>query len=147
MNEPHYANFWWRLLAVIVDSLILMVPSCLVGLVLGVMAAIVVGEDADAASNLISGLGNLAGIVMSWLYYALLESSPMQATLGKKICGLRVTDLNGERLSFGRATGRFFARIVSGIPCMIGYLFPFFTEKKQALHDMIAGTLVIRPES
>jgi uncharacterized RDD family membrane protein YckC len=76
-----------------------------------------------------------------------LESSPMQATLGKKICGLRVTDLNGERLSFGRATGRFFARIVSGIPCMIGYLFPFFTEKKQALHDMIAGTLVIRPES
>jgi uncharacterized RDD family membrane protein YckC len=76
-----------------------------------------------------------------------LESSPMQATLGKKICGLRVTDLNGERLSFGRATGRFFARIVSSIPCMIGYLFPFFTEKKQALHDMIAGTLVIRPES
>ena len=82
--------------------------------------------------------------VLNWLYYALLESSAWQATLGKKALGLEVTDMQGARISFGRATGRFFAKIISSIILCIGFIMIGFTEKKQGLHDMIAGTLVIR---
>jgi uncharacterized RDD family membrane protein YckC len=82
--------------------------------------------------------------VLNWLYYALLESSAWQATLGKKALGLEVTDMEGRRISFGRATGRFFAKIISALILWIGFIMAGFTEKKQALHDMIAGTLVIR---
>ena len=83
-------------------------------------------------------------LVLSWLYYALLESSSWQGTLGKKALGLEVTDLAGSRISFGRATGRYFARWISVMTVGIGYIMAGFTEKKQALHDIIAGTLVIR---
>ena len=84
-------------------------------------------------------------MVVSWLYFALLESSPKQATLGKMALGIKVTDLDGNRISFGRATGRFFAKIISGVILMIGYIMAAFTAKKQALHDIIASTLVIKP--
>jgi uncharacterized RDD family membrane protein YckC len=74
-----------------------------------------------------------------------MESSVRQATFGKSVMSLRVTDDGGQRISFGRATGRFFAKIVSGmVPLLIGYIMAAFTEKKQALHDLIAGTLVLR---
>jgi uncharacterized RDD family membrane protein YckC len=72
-----------------------------------------------------------------------MESSPLQATIGKLAVGLRVTDLQGQRISFGRATGRFFAKWLSGAILLIGYLMAGFTEKKQALHDRIAGCLVL----
>jgi uncharacterized RDD family membrane protein YckC len=86
----------------------------------------------------------LLRMVLNWLYYSLLESSAWQATLGKKALGLEVTDLDGNRISFGRATGRFFAKFISSIILGIGYIMAGFTEKKQALHDILAGTLVIR---
>jgi uncharacterized RDD family membrane protein YckC len=74
-----------------------------------------------------------------------MESSARQATLGKMALSLRVTDTNGARLTFGHATGRHFAKIVTGfIPLGIGWMMAGFTAKKQALHDMIAGTLVYR---
>jgi uncharacterized RDD family membrane protein YckC len=82
-------------------------------------------------------------IVALWLYYALMESSSKQATLGKLALGIVVTDLNGNRISFGRATGRYFGKIVSGMIFAIGYIMAGFTEKKQALHDMIASCLVV----
>ncbi len=88
----------------------------------------------------------LVGLVLEWLYYSLMESSAWQGTLGKKALGLRVTDLQGNRVSFGRATGRFFARIISSFTLLIGYIMAGFTEKKQALHDIIASCLVIRQE-
>jgi uncharacterized RDD family membrane protein YckC len=78
------------------------------------------------------------------LYYSLMESSPWQATLGKRALGLQVTDLHGNRISFGRATGRYFAKIVSGLTLSIGYLMAGFTRRKQALHDIISECLVIR---
>jgi uncharacterized RDD family membrane protein YckC len=86
----------------------------------------------------------LIALVLDWLYYTLLESSVWQGTLGKKALGLEVTDLGGRRVSFGRATGRFFARIISGLTLGIGFIMAGFTERKQALHDIIAGCLVIR---
>jgi len=80
----------------------------------------------------------------SWLYEALLESSSYQATLGKMIFGMKVTDLNGHRISFGRATGRHFAKWLSTMILCIGYIMVGFTERKQGLHDLLAGTLVRR---
>ena len=82
----------------------------------------------------------LISAVLKWLYYALLESSSWQATVGKKALGLEVTDLEGRRISFGRATGGFFGKIISAMILYIGFIMAGFTEKKQALHDMMAGT-------
>jgi uncharacterized RDD family membrane protein YckC len=84
-------------------------------------------------------------IVMMWLYYAWMESSRYQGTLGKMALGLIVTDLEGRPVTFARASGRYFAKIITGfIPLGIGYAMAGFTEKKQALHDIIAGCLVLR---
>ena len=85
------------------------------------------------------------GIALQWLYYAYLESGEKQATWGKQMLGLYVTDLSGNRTSFARASGRFFAKIITGmIPLGIGYIMAGFTERRQALHDMIASCLVLR---
>jgi len=73
-----------------------------------------------------------------------MESSESQATLGKRAVSIKVTDMNGNRISFGRATGRDFAKIISGLPLFIGFMMAGWTSKKQALHDMIAETLVIK---
>jgi uncharacterized RDD family membrane protein YckC len=87
----------------------------------------------------------LISILIQWLYHAYLESGEKQATWGKQALGIYVTDLMGNRVTFGRASGRFFAKIVTGmIPLGIGYIMAGFTERKQALHDMMAGSLVLR---
>ncbi|GFK92601.1 hypothetical protein NNJEOMEG_00426 [Fundidesulfovibrio magnetotacticus] len=78
-----------------------------------------------------------------WLYYALQESSPVQATLGKRIMGLKVMDLEGRRISFGRATGRYAAKLLSGGLLLLGYAMILFTKKRQGLHDLLAGTVVV----
>lgn len=83
-------------------------------------------------------------VIIEWLYYALMETSSKQATLGKMALGLKVTDLNGNRIKFGKATGRYFGKILSGLFFMIGYIMAGFTEKKQALHDILANCLVVR---
>ena len=84
------------------------------------------------------------GMAISWLYEALLESSPHQATLGKMALGIMVTDLDGDRVSFGRATGRFFAKYISALAVGVGFLMVIWRQKKQGLHDEIAATLVVR---
>ena len=84
-----------------------------------------------------------AGVALPWFYWALLESSSRQATLGKMALGIIVTDMDRNRISFVRATGRHFAKIISGIIFCVGYLMAGFTEKKQALHDIMAGCLVV----
>jgi len=148
-----YAGFWLRLVAAIIDGLILY----FVGMILFLPFAASMGMG---MRGMMTGRPpNLEGLlpllhamiritllrtVLHWLYYSLLESSAWQATLGKKALGLEVTDLDGNRISFGRATGRFFAKIISSIILFIGYIMAGFTEKKQALHDILAGTLVIR---
>jgi uncharacterized RDD family membrane protein YckC len=86
----------------------------------------------------------LGMLVLSWLYDALLTSSSKQGTLGKMALRLKVTDRHGERLSFGHATGRFFAKFINQFTLGIGWLLAGFTARKQALHDFIAGTYVIR---
>lgn len=89
-------------------------------------------------------VGAALGFSGSWLYESWMESSSRQATLGKMIFNMKVTDLNGNRISFARASGRHFAKYLSGLILGIGYIMAGFTDRKQALHDMIAGTLVRR---
>jgi len=151
-----YAGFWLRLVAYIIDGIILDivigVPLIAILVGSGVLAGLsAAGNDQSpqaAIAMLFSGfflIAILIALVVIWLYSAYLESSVWKATVGKKALGLIVTDLEGQRLTFGRATGRFFAKVVSGfIPFAIGFIMAGFTEKKQALHDMIAGTLVLR---
>ena len=152
-----YGGFWLRFVAVLIDGLILGIPMGLVALIFfamfggfGLMMRRHVGDPRMAAA--VIGpifLGFLLVmfffIAVQWLYFAGMQSSDRQATFGKAAMSLRVTDLEGRRLSFGHATGRFFSKFITGlIPLGIGYIMAGFTEKKQALHDMIAGTLVIR---
>lgn len=80
-----------------------------------------------------------------WLYFAGLESSPLQSTLSGRILGLRVTDLDGEPVSFNRATLRYFAMYFSALtPLAIGYLMAFWTKRRQTLHDYVSSTLVLK---
>jgi uncharacterized RDD family membrane protein YckC len=156
-----YAGFWVRFAAYLIDGLILGIPFGLLVVVsiflLGGFGLVMRGSSANpvdpsAAAAAVAGpivLGIIFGwlflLVITWLYFAGMESSERQATFGKSVMSLRVTNLEGQRLSFGHATGRFFAKIVSGmIPLAIGYIMAGFTAKKQALHDLIAGTLVLQ---
>ena len=122
-----YGGFWIRLVAAIIDGILLAIVQFVIRLVI----------DDTTATSLIS-------TVIGWLYYAGMESSANQATLGKRALGLQVTDLSGNRIGFGRATGRYFAKIISALILLIGFFMIGFTEKKQGLHDMIAGTLVVK---
>ena len=140
-----YAGFWWRVLAYFIDVIILQIAVSIVTGVLGLGAgagmAMLGGEQQSIfTTTLLISLS--ISLVMNWLYFALMESSSMQATVGKLAVGVVVTDLEGNRISFGRATGRYFAKILSGIILLIGYIMVAFTERKQGLHDMVAGTLV-----
>lgn len=135
-----YAGFWKRLVAMAIDFVILIVLSASLGGVVGMVYGAISGSpDLKAAE----AMGNFVGIVVWWLYYAFLESSSKQATLGKMALGIQVVDQQGGRISFGRATGRHFAKVISGMILLIGYLMAGFTAKKQALHDMMAGCLVV----
>ena len=85
----------------------------------------------------------MINMICGWLYLALSESSTKQATLGKMAMGIKVTDLHGDRISLGRASGRCLAKIVSTVIVLIGYLMIAFTRRKQGLHDIMAGCLVV----
>lgn len=147
-----YAGFWLRFVALIIDAIVLGFAGFIVTLPFAASAGlrdIFRGHPPTSPEELFPLMHvlfriALIRIAINWLYYALFESSAWQATLGKKALGLEVTDLNGNRISFGRATGRFFGKIVSSLILFIGFLMAGFTEKKQALHDMMAGCLVIR---
>jgi uncharacterized RDD family membrane protein YckC len=103
------------------------------------------GADPDSPLMPAVNIGlNGFQILVTWLYHAFCESSSWQGTIGKKVLGLRVTDLNGNEISFGRATGRYFGTILSGMICGIGFLMVAFSERKQGLHDMLASTLVLK---
>ncbi|MGH9675496.1 MAG: RDD family protein [Candidatus Acidiferrum sp.] len=151
-----YAGFWLRFVAYIIDGLIMGV--CFVAIAVALLFLTGMGSLLDkfhpgadpsefgallGVTFIFSFLG--IAVVGSWLYHAYLESSDWQATVGKRVLNLKVTDMQGQPISFGRASGRFFAKIITSmIPLGIGYIIAGFTERKQAIHDMIANCLVLR---
>lgn len=108
------------------------------------MAGFVLEISGVKDPDVLAGFGAVAGIVAGWLYYALMESSPKQATLGKMACGFVVTNLEGGRISFGQATGRYFGMIISFLILGIGFLMCSWTERRQCLHDLFAGCLMFK---
>ena len=134
-----YGGFWIRFAAYLIDGVVLSIVGVVIGAIFGVIVG-VSGGGVDSAR--FGGYG--IGIVLAWLYFAFMESSERGATLGKMALGLRVVTEQGQRLSFANATGRYFAKFVSAIILGIGFIMIAFTDRKRALHDMIAGTLVIK---
>jgi uncharacterized RDD family membrane protein YckC len=150
VTQFRYAGFWRRFVAMIIDGivfsplfLIFFTGSGLVGVITGAAG----GRDMEGVGGALFGLGIFAGILVlvagNWLYHTMMETSRHQATLGKMALGIKVTDLNGNRISFARANGRFFGKLLSGAIMNIGYLMAAFTVQKQALHDILAGCLVV----
>lgn len=153
-----YASFGARFVALLIDSVIVgcinfIVVAPIMGVLgLGVASQVQDGQpiSEEQAVGMIAGL--MAGIfsamlavwIISLLYFAIMESSKAQASVGKMAMGIKVTDLDGNRVSFGKAFLRSIGKVLSQMIMYIGYLMAAFTEKKQGLHDIIAGTLVVK---
>ena len=153
-----YAGIGQRFLAALIDGIILGIPIGILSSVLSAMMAVRVihrtgGKDtsfnpgmaADAIGTFLAGFGMIMTIssLLTWAYFAIMESYGWQGTVGKKIMGIQVTDLNEARISVGRATARLVVKACLSGWFLIGYIMAFFTQRKQALHDLIAGTLVL----
>ena len=135
----NYAGFWKRVAAFIIDYIIVLLILFVLGFVLGFTMVVLVTDDRAA----IVGAGYILGVVCWWIYFAVMESSPTQGTLGKMALGIKVTDLAGSRISFGRASGRHFGKIMSSFILGAGFFMVAITKKKQGLHDEVAGCLVV----
>lgn len=149
VSGMQYAGFWLRFVAAIIDGVIAGTMAAIVRWGVGfVFVQIILASDGkisvEEANPFFVVCSLLASTLVSWLYFATLESSRRQATLGKLAMGLRVTDGDGARLRFSRATGRYFAKILSALILLIGYLMAAWTPRKQGLHDIMADTLVLR---
>ncbi len=202
IGQPQYGGFWWRYLACFIDGFIIQIGAFLIVLVPAILLSLALvfsGVSKDTLQMFSNLFGTAIGWLISWLYYALMESSVKQATLGKQICRLKVMSKQGERLSFGKASARHWSRIAhssmfsvigllvfgllgfaltgasieslsrlsrtSGPEALMpfigillgvmfgailgsiaGYLPALWTPKKQTLHDLIAGTVVVKSE-
>ncbi len=160
--DPYaYAGFWLRFAAYLIDYIIL---SAFGWIVASVVRIAVLASGLQTGSSPLgtyflrpAGSRGMNGAILAigllsqmlvligrWLYYGLMEASAYQGTLGKMAIGIKVTDLSGKRIAFGRATGRFFGKILSWLLLGIGFLMIGGTDRKQGLHDQMAGTLVLR---
>ena len=138
-----HAGFWIRVGAYLIDFIILMIVAIILGAMLGVsIFASSPGYSSSGAAGTFLVFFYLIFIIVFWLYFAVQESSSAQATVGKRALHIKVTDLEGNRIGFGKATIRTIVRFIPVIGS-IGCLIIGFTEKKQGLHDMAAGTYVI----
>ncbi len=132
-----YAGFWLRAGAYLIDSILLAIVLMIVWF--PQISKMTDPMDLQKDTKLLA-----VAFVMSWFYYAVFESSRLQGTPGKKAFRLKVTDLDGRRINFFRATMRHWGKLVSGLLFYVGYVMAGFTPRRQALHDMMAGCLVVR---
>ena len=150
-----YGGFWIRLLAYLIDHIILGAIAAPLFFIMVLPAIIRIAREAEQNQEppspelIITILSSVfvyiaLAFVGQWLYEALLTSSSWQGTIGKRVLRLKVVDEAGNRISFGRATGRFFAKILSSMFFCIGFIMIGFTERKTGLHDLLAGTRVLR---
>ena len=130
-----YAGFWRRLGAFLIDGLLLGTVQATITILVYTIAP----YDLRAQVNVLP-----VSILVGWAYYALMESSPAQATVGKIALGIYVTDREGDPIDFRRASIRFWAKVISSLALMLGWLMAAFTPRKRAMHDLLAGTLVLR---
>jgi uncharacterized RDD family membrane protein YckC len=154
-SQVQYAGFWLRFVAYVIDGLIVGTGLVVVLVPFAILAGVgslfhdIHPGDAWNAPPMIFSAAILALVAISfvanWIYHAWMESSSWQATVGKRTLGIYVTDDEGRRISFARASGRHFSKIITGlVPFAIGFIMAGFTARKQALHDIIASCLVLR---
>jgi uncharacterized RDD family membrane protein YckC len=150
-----YGGFWIRLLAHLIDHLVLGAVAAPLFFIMVLPSIIRIAREAEQNQEppspelIVTILSSVfvyiaLAFVGQWLYEALLTSSSWQGTIGKRVLRLKVVDEAGNRIGFGRATGRFFAKILSSMFFCIGFIMIGFTERKTGLHDMLAGTRVLR---
>lgn len=158
VKDVQYAGFWLRAIAYIMDAILLSILVSPLNLLLisgtqnpfSIMMHNFGHPDNPVIPNIDavireSWVGLLSAFI-TFFYFASWESSRFQATPGKITVGIRVTDALGQRLSFWRAAGRYANKFISGLTLLIGYIMAGTTPKKQALHDELADTLVIRSQ-
>ena len=136
-----YGGFWRRLVAACVDALVLFFPAATLRLLLNLDP---VGFDPRSSVSFVAIGGEL---VLDWLYAALLIGSSARATLGQRIMDLEVSGVRGERVSFARASWRYFAQVFTVLTFGVGHLMQLFTPRRQTLHDLLSGTVVVRTRS
>lgn len=137
--EVVYAGFWKRVAAYVVDSLLLGVASMVVSFATTLLT-FAGSSNMQMAGQLV---GSVLGLVIGLAYYAWFHASTGGATPGKMAVGIKVVRTSGERISLLRAVARYFATLLSGLILLIGYIMAAFTQRKQALHDMLCDTLVV----
>lgn len=133
------AGFWRRFFGLAIDVIVTYFPIATVRVLLGLPASGSFDPLQPAA-----WWAALAEVGIDWLYAALLISSPWRATLGQAVMDLHVTDLNGDRISFVRASVRYVAQLLNLFTLGFGLLMQVFSPRRQALHDLVSGTLVVR---
>jgi uncharacterized RDD family membrane protein YckC len=144
--RPAFAGFWLRAVAYLIDTIFI---SLVFGLIASFYPSTFI-KFPDTGSTSLTSLPQLTPVAFAititatWFYYTMFEASVWQATPGKRVMRLYVADLNGQRLTFARAAARNFAKMISSLTFLVGYLVAGFTEKKQALHDILASCLVLR---
>lgn len=154
MSSIHpYAGFWKRFAAYLIDGVVLAIPMLLLFIPLVVYFIYTIGslEGADESIKLaaeirarqLTSVAQLISFILPLVYFAWMESSRLQATLGKMLLGIKVVDANGQRMTFWHAFGRNAGKIISGIILNIGYFMAGATRKKQALHDQLANAYVV----
>jgi uncharacterized RDD family membrane protein YckC len=156
--NTNYAGFWLRFAAYVIDYIIIYVVQSFVFIpVLGVLG-ISFASKMDSMDNMsdAESMGMAMGFaavmaatallttIIAILYWSIMESSKYQATVGKMALGLKVSDVDGQNLDFVKSLIRNVCKIISGMILGIGYIMAGFTERKQGLHDIIAGTLVVK---
>ena len=151
--SPPYGGFWRRFWALLLDSFIASIPPAVICIPLLMLPVAQIGAAPEGQEPSLRPFIMLLAVyvlwcvlscICMWLYFALLESGKHQATWGKRLLGIKVVGCQGERISFARATGRYFSKILSYMICYIGFIMMPFTNRKRALHDMIAGTYVVK---
>lgn len=138
-GQVTYAGFWWRVLAALLDGAISWLLVIVVAFVVGFGLGTVTRDYSTFHMT-----GQIIGWVGSLLYFTAFESSSLRATPGKLICSIKVVDERGAQISFGRSLGRYLGKFVSSLILGIGFMMAGWTERKQALHDKMAGCLVVR---
>jgi len=149
-GQVKYAGFWLRFVAYLIDDIIMSAIGFVISLpFIGtiIFSGIALSDMDKCEEKTFLGIAGIVGIVLLLTITLTMESSKQQATLGKMALGLKVTDMEGNKVSFGRATGRYFGKIISGMIMMIGYILAGLTEKKQALHDMQTNIIQFFPNS
>lgn len=143
-TNANAANFWWRLLAYIIDYVVLILLVAAASVFLGFIEAYSGAQTDnifDDSNDLAFKLLLVTGFI---IYHAIFESTRAQGSIGKIVCQLKVVDIDGRRIRLHRALGRNLSKILSGVLCGIGYLLIFWNDRHQGMHDQMAKTYVIR---